>query len=566
MRALSSGSLRWWRGSSIAVAILAAGCIGDIGDGSRAADANTGPDVAALCAKGELPGPHPRLVRLTHTQYDNTVRHLLGLGPDATPSADFIGDPTFSGFTNNAEGLLVSDRLARDYRRAAEALSDVIAPPEVMAALVPCDPASGDEACARAFATEFGLRAFRRPLAPEELEAYMALYARGGGKFASGTPFQQGIRHLVEAFLQSPFFLYRIELSEELDSDKLIPLDAYEVASRLSYLLWNSTPDDELLEAAASGELLGDDGIEAQARRMMQDPRAAGPVDDFHAQWLQLAKYDNLSKDATLYPEFGPSVRAAMKEETQRFIRHVVLELSGGYDELLRSSTTFVNDELAAIYGLEGSFGPDFVEVELDPSQRAGLLTQSGFLASHAYTTTSSPIHRGVFIQRRVLCVDIPDPPGDVDTTLPAISDDIKTTKQQVQVHTSPEACKGCHSLINAPGYALENFDAVGAWRDTEYGEPVDPTGSFPLDEEQVDVDGPIDLVNRIADSEAAGACYLTQWYRYGFARGETDADHCTIDALNERMAGQGYNVKELLVAFTLTKTFRYRIQEEVGQ
>jgi hypothetical protein len=194
------------------------------------------------------------------------------------------------------------------------------------------------------------------------------------------------------------------------------------------------------------------------------------------------------------------------------------------------------------------------------------LLTQSGFLASHAYTTTSSPIHRGVFIQRRVLCVDIPDPPGDVDTTLPAISEDIKTTKQQVQVHTSPEACEGCHSLINAPGYALENFDAVGAWRDIEYGEPVDPTGSFPLDEEQVDVDGPIDLVNRIADSEAAGACYLTQWYRYGFARGETDADHCTIDALNERMAGQGYNVKELLVALSLTKTFRYRVQEEVGQ
>jgi len=171
-----------------------------------------------------------------------------------------------------------------------------------------------------------------------------------------------------------------------------------------------------------------------------------------------------------------------------------------------------------------------------------------------------------VFIQRRVLCTPIPDPPGNVDTTLPPLSEEIKTTKQQVQSHTSPEACTGCHSLINAPGYALENFDAVGAWRETDNGEPVDPTGTFPLDGQDVSVDGPIDLIDRLAGSEAAGNCYLTQWYRYGFARQETEADLCTMEALTERLEGQGYNIKELLVAFTLTKTFRYRIQEEVGQ
>jgi len=171
-----------------------------------------------------------------------------------------------------------------------------------------------------------------------------------------------------------------------------------------------------------------------------------------------------------------------------------------------------------------------------------------------------------VFVQRRLLCNPIPDPPGDVDTTLPPLSDDIKTTKQQVEVHTSPAACVGCHTMINAPGYALENFDAIGAWRTTDNGEPVDPTGTFPLDGESTLVNGPIDLVNQIAESEALGTCYMTQWYRYGFARQETDADECTMEHLDAMFKETGYDLKEMLVAFTLTKTFRYRVQEEVSQ
>jgi hypothetical protein len=540
--------------------LMQAGCEGEIGPGT-----NPGPDVEALCATGDLPGPQPRLVRLTHAQYDNTVRALLELA-DVSPSAEFLDDAAFAGFNNNAAALVVQPRLARDYQRAAETLSELIAAPSAMAAIVPCDVASGDEACATEFIESFGRRAFRRPLTSDEVTAFMAMYQRGNGKFSSGSPFEQGIRHLVEGLLQSPQFLYRVELSEKLDSDQLIPLDGYEVATRLSYLIWNSTPDDELLAAAESGELDTEAGIEGQARRLVDDARAVSPVDDFHSQWLQLSKYDNMQKDATVYPSFSSTTPASMKEETQRFIRHVVLETSGDLQDLLLSRTTFVNAELAAIYGLEGTFGSDFTQVELDPAERAGLLTQAGFLASHAYTTMSSPIHRGVFVQRRLLCADIPDPPGDIDTTLPALSQEIKTTKQQVEVHTSPAACAGCHGLINAPGYALERFDGMGAWRETDNGEPVDPTGSFPLDGDKTSVDGPIDLVQQLAESEAAGACYLKQWYTYGFAREESDADACTIEVLNERFREGGYSPKEMLVAFTLTKTFRYRIEEEVGQ
>ena len=199
--------------------LLSTGCEGEIGPGTT-----PGPDVEALCATGDLPGPQPRLVRLTHAQYDNSVRALLSL-PDVSPSAEFLDDAAFAGFTNNAAALLVQPRLARDYQRAA------------MAAIVPCDVASGDEACASEFVESFGRRAFRRPLTSAETTAFEAMYQRGNGKFSSGSPFEQGIRHLVEGFLQSPQFLYRVELSEKLDSDQLIPLDAYEVATRLSYLI-----------------------------------------------------------------------------------------------------------------------------------------------------------------------------------------------------------------------------------------------------------------------------------------------------------------------------------------
>ncbi|MFO0548640.1 MAG: DUF1592 domain-containing protein [Polyangiaceae bacterium] len=559
---------RYWR-IPVLSSVVRWTLIGGLGLGLGACDDEPdtikppGPDTEGLCETGDLPGPRPRLVRLTHSQYDASVSDLLEI-EGLTPSKDFIDDPVFAGFDNSADGLVVSERLAHDYQRAAEALADLLADPTLLAPVVPCDVSLGDEACATDFIRDFGRRVYRRPLTTDESAAYLALYGRGDGKFASGTPFEQGIRHVIEAFLQSPNFLYRVELSEELDSDKLIPLTGFEIATRLSYLLWNSTPDDALLDAAASGALDTPEGVESAARRLLADPRAKGPIDDFHAQWLQLARYDNVQKDASVYPGFDASTDAAMKEETQRFIRHVAFELEGGFRELMLSRTTFVNDKLAPYYGLSGTFGPDFVEVELDPTQRAGLLTQVGFLASHAYTVGSSPIHRGVFVQRRVLCTTIGDPPGNVDTTLPPFDENIKTTKQAVEAHTSPAGCTGCHSIINAPGYALENFDGVGAYRTTENGEPVDPTGTFKIDGESVAVDGPIDLVNQIAESESGGACYMRQWYRYAFARQESDADECTMGVLEEKLASGGYNIGEMLVAFTQTKTFRFRIAEEI--
>ncbi|WP_437305384.1 DUF1592 domain-containing protein [Sorangium sp. So ce388] len=549
----------------------AAACSGTDGDqgGSSSGDGpgpGPGPGTDVQCAPGvTAPGPMPRLTRLTHAQYDNTIRDLLG--KDMKASAAFLADPAFEGFTNNARALTVSDRLARDYRRAAETIAaDAVVDQAVLGKILPCAPEGDGAACARQFIKELGKRVYRRPLSAEQEEAYAAAFARGDGLFESGTPFEQGVRHVLEAMLQSPHFLYRVELSDELDGEQVIPLDGYEVATRLSYLLWNSLPDDALLAAAEGGALGTPEGIEVEARRMLADDKAVSALDDFHRQWLHMSGYADLSKDPALYEGFDASVSSAMLAETQQFIRHVILEMEGDYRTLMTAPVGFVNDKLAPIYGVAGSFTSELVETPLDPGERAGLLTQAGFLSSHAFFNKTSPIHRGVFIQRQILCAELLDPPANINTELPPIQGEIRTTRDQVEAHTSPKACSSCHGMINPPGFAFEHFDAVGRYRADEEGEPIDATGTMQVGETEVSFDGAIDLVKQLAESPVAQRCYLTNWYRYGNARQLSREDACTIEDLDKKLVESGYNIKELLVALTQTRTFRYRAVEEVDQ
>ncbi|AUX26351.1 hypothetical protein SOCEGT47_069120 [Sorangium cellulosum] len=543
----------------------AAACSGESGDADDPAPVDD-PGAEIQCAPGvTAPGPTPRLTRLTHAQYDNTIRDLFG--KDMKASAAFLADPAFDGFDNNAKALTVSDRLARDYRRAAETIAEgVVADRGVLDRILPCAPEGDGEACARQLIQGLGKRVYRRPLSAAQEEAYAAAYRRGDGLFEAGTPFEQGVRHVIEAMLQSPHFLYRVELSEALNDERIIPLDGYEVATRLSYLLWNSTPDDALLARAESGALGTPEGIEVEARRMLEDPRAASALSDFHDQWLHLSRYDDLSKDPALYPGFDAGVSSAMKAETREFIRHVILEMEADYATLMTEPVGFVNDRLAPIYGVEGSFSGKLVRTPLDPAQRAGLLTQAGFLSAHAFFDKTSPIHRGVFLQRQILCATLPDPPANIDTTLPPIAGEIRTTRDQVEAHTSPDACNKCHAMINPAGFAFEHYDAVGRHRADEDGEAIDPTGELQVGGATIRFDGAVDLVTQLAESPVAERCYLTNWYRYANARQLSREDTCTIDALDAQLRASGYNIKELLVSLTQTKTFRFRAVEEVEQ
>jgi hypothetical protein len=561
---------RWWLAPMLLATVCLSGCKGgdgaddmadgdgDVGDGDGDGEVN--------CDNGSVPGPTPRLVRLTHTQYDNAIRDLIGL--DTNPSAAFIEDPAFNGYTNNAQALLVSDRLARDYRRAAEALGgELMADPTTLANLLGCEPSGDGQACAASFIDTFGLRVYRRPLSAAERSGYLTLWAAGNGLYSDGDPFEQGIRLVIEGMLQSPQFLYRVELSANIDAaTELIALDSWELASRLSFMLWNSVPDDELLDAAAANMLVSPDGIETQARRMLEDPRARGMVRDFHSQWLQTSRYADLNKNAGLYPGWSPSIGSSLEEETQRFIEYVIFEMGGTYSDLMTSEFSFIDDQLAAVYGIEGSFGPEPVLHQFGPDDgRAGLLTQIGFLASRAYPDLSSPIHRGVFIQRQILCSKLPDPPGDADLELPEVDgEEIVTTRQQVELHTSPAYCQGCHASINPGGFAFEHYDAIGQWRDTENDVAIDASGSIITSATDVlEFTDAMDLVHQLGADETAQQCYLRNWFRYGYARYETPVDECTIDDLHTRLSAADYNVEELLVQMTLTESFRFRAQEE---
>ncbi len=551
---------------------------GDVSSATDGADDPTEPDHGAPadeCAV-ETPGPRPRLVRLTHAQYERSVHDLLP-GIEHSPAREFIADPLFAGFDNNADALTVSARLARDYRRAAEAIAaEAVAAPSTLHGAAPCLADAGDElaldeveaeACAVDFIARFGRRVYRRPLSEAQRAAYLEVYRRGPGLYEEGAAFAQGIQLVLETMLQSPRFLYRVELSTgpggAAEGD-VIALDGYELATRLSYLLWNSTPDDALLDAAADGALAEPEGIEQQARRLLADPRARAPVLDFHAQWLGVHHYEGLSKDAALHPEFADVSGAALQEETRRFIEHVVFELEEGYAALMTAPISFVNAELAAIYGVTHVADPEeFVRVELDADERAGLLTQLGFLAAHAQPDASSPILRGVFVHRQILCNQLPPPPDDVELEPPADNGVYETTRERIEAHTSSPYCASCHGLINPAGFAFEHFDAVGRYRSHEGAAPIDAAASVPVDGDALTFTDHVDLASQLAELEQARRCYLENWFRYAYAREPAPVDACTLDGLHARAQQRDYNVQELLVAFTQTRTFRFRARDE---
>ena len=502
-----------------------------------------------------------RLQRLTHAEYERTVLDLLGVGEGE--SSEFLEDPSFAGFDNNADGLRVGGRLGRDYRRAAEALArEVAGSDELLARVLPCDDPSVE--CATEFVTSFGLRAFRRPLREAEVARYVALFADGPALVQSGAALADGVLVVIETMLQSPNFLYRSELSTAEDADGFIPLNDYEIASRLSYMLTASMPDAELFRAAGAGELTTPEGVRAQAERLAESAAIRPRVLDFHEQWLDLKAYRDLSKDAEMFPDFSPELGDDYAGEVQRFVEHVTLDEGRGLQSLLSAPYGFVNQRTAPFYGLDADdFDDEFSLVEFTDKERAGLLTQLGFLSAHAYTTDTSPIHRGVFVLRRILCEDIPDPPGGIDLTLPETTDEIVTTRDQVEAHTAAPVCSTCHSLINPIGFAFEGFDAVGAARDSDNDAPLNTAGNVELSAGSLEFSGALDLIMQLGENESVRSCYAKQWLRYAYARAEAVSDAQTLAALGEHLADDAYSVRQLLVDLTLPRAFTHRAPTE---
>ena len=501
-----------------------------------------------------------RLARLTHHQYDNTVRDLTGLSLGL--AAEFLADPHQAGFDRGLD-LQVGDVLAKAYRDASEKVADsVVNDSAAYARVVGCNPTQGDT-CAKTFIAEFGKKTWRRPLTDAEQASLLTLFKMGPTLADTGDDFQKGVRVTLEALLQSPKFLYRIELSNTPAGNQ-IKLNGYEVASRLSFMLGNTSPDATLMTAAANNQLGTPEQVAMQATRLLQGQGAHETVRDFHHQWLDLDIFPNkLTKDSKLYPTVTPDLAPALQSEVEKFVDAVTFDRKAGYASLLTAPFTFVNKTTAALYGVTGNFNDTLQSVNLNPAQRAGLLTQVGFLATHAFSGLSSPIHRGVFIQRRLLCNQIKDPPANVPSLPPLDGTNIKTTRQQVDTHTANEPCASCHhTLINPVGFGLENYDAVGSFRTTENGEPIDATGRLVGTAEGEPFMNGVELSQTIAAAPEAQLCYVKNWFRYTLGRQETDADSCDLANIAGKLANDKYTALDVLTDLTRTQAFSVRAVE----
>lgn len=553
VRRSPGSSLSLFAGLTLTLAAAAfAGCNGTIGDPNGCADC--GPTGVNASATGLATSRFPRL---SHLQWENTVRDLFYLPSTTGLTASFTGDPLGGIFDNNEASLQVTPGLWADYQLAAEDLAaSVTGDAQRLAKLLPAGaPADGDPR-ASAFISRFGERAYRRPLTDDEASSYLAIFKKATGIFDTGSDFAKGARLVIQAMLQSPRFLYRIEDSRDV-KDGLIPLDGHEIATKLSYMLWNTMPDDALFDAAESGALDTPEGILKEADRLLADDRAKAMVAAFHRQLFQYDAYDDLSKDATAFPNFSPSLGADMKREAELFVDDVIFTGNGGIREILTQPTTFVNDKLAPFYGLSGSFNGSFVKVDLDPAQRSGFLTRLGFLASNATKLEQHSIHRGVFINRRILCAKLPNPPDNIPPLPPAQAS--QTNRERVAGHTGKGTCgENCHGvLINPAGFAFEHYDAVGHFQTDEHGKTVNSADSYPLDGAQVSYDDAIGFDKLIAESDQAHDCYAQHWLEYGYGRATQEADAATITDL-AKQSRKG--AKALILALTQTKAFRTRV------
>lgn len=522
-----------------AVGLCLASCTGQV----------SGPDLVP-------PAAETQLHRLTVLQYQNSIRDLLG--EDIEVPTDLEPDSKLHGYTSVATGeLTISPVAAEKYETAARAVAHQVVSDEARrAAVVGCE--LGDDGCLADFFRRFGRRAWRRPLMTAEVEDLMNVVEFAGTSIGDGWA---GVEFGIAAVLQSPYFLYRVEVGQvDEDHPKRVALDGYEVATRLSFLLWNTTPDDELLDAAERGDLDSGDGVRAAAERLLASPRARDAVVTFYSEYLNFDRFASLSKNAELYPEYTPELVTGMKGEILNLFAWIVFDQKADYRDILTTTVTFVNPQLAALYGLDpitepAEPGPDtFVQRDLGAgSGRGGLLTSAGLLALYAHDTVTSPTLRGKFVRQNLLCEDIPPPPPGVMTSLDGVEGD--TLRERLEAHRNDPVCSACHSKMDPIGFGFESFDPIGRVRTEEApGIPVDSTGDL----DGVPFTGPAELQAMLVDDPRVPACFARQLYRFATGHLELPRELPLIERLGDDFADDGYRVIDLLVELVASDGFRF--------
>jgi hypothetical protein len=509
-------------------------------------------------------GPTP-LRRLSDNEYLNALHDLFPALSPALPQLP--ADVPVAGFENAAEGQQPSDVLIARYEAIANLYAEAAtADATSVSALVGCPSWSTDlaaELCAAQFVEQVGARVFRRPLSDGERSRYLLQFQA----WESAVDFEGAVQLTLSAMLQSPQFLYRAEpLPAQAKIGSVIPVEPYAMASRLSFFLWESGPDDTLMQAASRNELLTEAQISAQAERMLGDDRARRVLWDFPRQWLGLDRIlisENLVRTPQVDAAWTAATQASASQETELFVQNT-LTGGGTLRDLLTSRRAWVDSEMARVYGIAAPASP-WSEVLLPESERAGLLTRTSFLAGYSHAGATSPPVRGNAIQLRLLCeLPLSPPPGaDLSQPMAAPDQGPQTNRMLFETRTSPPACQVCHVALNGFGFGLENYNAAGHYQTTDDGLPVDASGEI----HGTDVDGRftggIALSEALSKSEVVHHCATEEMVRYALGRAPVDAELPDVDTLAKAFMDSGGDVRALLVAVATAPTFRTRLVEE---
>lgn len=489
--------------------------------------------------------------RLSVAQYRNAVRDIFG--PSVVVPAAIEPDTSLEGFVSlGAAQSAISPRGVEQYEEAAFKIAEqALASPASREALVPCKPTGpADGACARAFVAALGRKVWRRPLSDEEITALAGVTTGAGEKLGD---FYEGAAFGVAALLQAPSFLYRPVIGEP-DPAGGRRATSHEMASRLSFFLWNSTPDEALLDAADRGDLTEPAAVAAEVERMLDDPRARAGLRNFVTENLRLDQLDQLSKDPKVFTVYSPDLGPAAREETLRDFEHLVFDEDGDYRDVFTTRRTFVNPKLASMYQVAAPDPDGFAIVDLPADvPRRGLLGQVSFLALNAHPTSSSATLRGKLIRTILLCGDIPPPPADVNTALPEPAPDALTLRDRVAKHLEDPFCATCHLRMDPIGLGLETFDGVGRYRQKENGAVIDPSGDL----DGAPFAGALELAQRVRNHPDLAGCLVRRMYGYATSFAPRASEDEVIGALTAGFEASGYRIKALMSAIATSPGFR---------
>ncbi len=511
-----------------------------------------GPQTAAPTV-GPAPEAKPdgaRLRRLTQVQYKRSLQSLFGA--DLVLPVALEPDTREIGFqTIGASSTSISPRGVEQYETAAyDVAEQVVAWPDRLGAWMPCALSELNADCTASLAATLGRRAWRRPLTNSEVERLSTLMLDIAAQSGEA---EVGVTYGIAAILQDPRFLYRVELGVDDGAGGRVLTDL-ELASRLSFLLWNTLPDETLLAAAEAGQLQTEEGLRDSVARLLEDPQSRDGLANFFTELYQLDLLDSITKDPQKVPQASPEVGPAARRETLAVIDRIVFDDNADFRTLLTTRETFIDRRLAAIYGVPAPDVENAAWTTLpETGERRGVLGHVSFLMLNAHNSTSSATLRGKFVRERLLCQTMPAPPPGVNTNIPEADEDAPTLRDRVAVHLEDPACAGCHELMDPIGLGFENFDAIGRWRLTEAGAMIDPTGQL----DGAAFDDAWEMASVVAQHPQFAPCLARNLYQYMAGQPVSEGEEAYVDWLGETMAVDEYRVQSLVLRIVESPAFQ---------